>query len=174
MADTGLLLPATSTNYDDVNTDWTTPGNVTADDGSNATVTLAASTSSDYMWVRAFGVSIPAGSTVDGIEVTFDRNWSDASAFLNLFLSKNEDFVGTGKNVLSGNGTTTLGSPSDLWGTTWSEAEVEAATFGMFHNATNSSGSNQTLNIDAIWVKIYYTEPGTAPVLRVMRSNLRW
>jgi len=48
---------------------WASPGNVTANDGVFASVTLGASGTSNELQGTNFGFAIPAGSTVNGITV---------------------------------------------------------------------------------------------------------
>jgi hypothetical protein len=52
------------------------------------------------------------------------------------------------------------GGSSDLWGTTWTPAEVEAATFGVVISA--DTGTNWTARVDHIEMTVYYTVSGNA------------
>ena len=55
---------------------WTNPGNAAVFGGSSATISTNASVTSHYLKCTNFGFSglIPAGSTIDGIELIVGRN----------------------------------------------------------------------------------------------------
>ena len=55
--------------------------------------------------------------------------------------------------------TVTYGADGDLWGTTWTPAQINAATFGVVLSVTNTAG---TAKVDHIDVTVYYTREGVA------------
>ncbi len=62
-------------------TGWTNPGGITADDTSYATVGVSSwsGSTSEYLQGTNYGFNIPAGATIDGIQVVIWRQ-SDSSS----------------------------------------------------------------------------------------------
>lgn len=58
--------------------------------------------------------------------------------------------------------TIVYGGPTDLWGTTWTDSDVNASDFGAVLSASiTKSGKNpQYANVDAMRITIYYTAGG--------------
>src|SRR5690348_10715472 len=56
-------------------TAWTNPANILAVDNSRATITrtISGTTNSDDLIATGFGFSIPAGATINGIQVDMDQ-----------------------------------------------------------------------------------------------------
>ena len=71
MPDTAFVVPGTGANIAGVGPDWLTPGNITADDAAVANVVCGSNpvTVSDFLSGTNYTFGIPAGSTIDGIEV---------------------------------------------------------------------------------------------------------
>lgn len=139
---------------------WTDPGNITADDATNASSSVFASATSDDLKASNFGFSIPGGATIDGIEVRAQLAASfgpDNYVYVNV--GKDDSTLATNKNP--GVATTTTptnydsGGSSDLWGLSWTAAEINASTFQVRIRTQNGSFLNSLC--DAIWAKIYYT-----------------
>ncbi len=161
---------------------WTSPGNILADDTSQASVVVGspAETDSERLYASQFGLSV--GTTIQGIEVIVTHDSSGISTgFHRMCLTKGgtiatkspTDFTPskTGAEVVQ-----TFGGPTEMWGTTWTEAEVEAATFGVFFWADAGGDGDADSSVDYITVNVYYealvaNEPS---VLRVGSSGLRW
>jgi hypothetical protein len=131
MPDTGYLLPVAGANVDNAGgVAWTNPEEATLDDGVDASMTVGAA-ASDYLAVTNFGATLPAGSAVVGIEASVVRV-DDSSATVLISLTKNGTTpVGSTKTVTDVGDPVVVGGASDLWGTTLSEAEVEATGFGV-------------------------------------------
>ena len=117
-------------------TAWTNPGNL-ADPNSYATITGAAhGTTSQNDQATGFGFALPSGATIDGITVSFDEidggsaEPAEQAQFI-VQLLKAGTPVGTPKPI-NGKGTATLqaGNNVDLWGTTWSQSDINDANFG--------------------------------------------
>jgi len=168
-ADTGIKYPGTvSTNsegsYNDEN--WSSAGNVSANDGNNASITGSNFDNNDYSYVlRATNVSagIPVGNTIKGIKVEIER-YSDSNERGKdavVQLTKNGTTrVGTNKADTSTEwptsvATTTYGGETDLWGTTWTRDEINASTFGV-HLAAQATDNNADIYVDFIRITVYY------------------
>jgi hypothetical protein len=52
----------------------------------------------------------------------------------------------------------TYGSSTDLWGTTWTPADINAAGFGAALAVTeiSSRGANETAHVDHITITVHY------------------
>ncbi len=143
---------------------WTAPGNIVSDNASYASITLNNSQYSDYLTGRNYSFSIPAGATINGIVVEIDRYGSTNNRISDrdVYLTKNgTTSVGTDKaagNWPGSSGVQTYGGAADLWGTTWTPAEINNANFGVMLSA-QSSQAGITANVDYIRVTVYYTAP---------------
>lgn len=129
---------------------------------------LSTSSNSMYLMVTNFGFAIPSGATITGITVEIEhyaghRKMRDNS----VMLTKNGSSY-TGSDYASGstwgNGydqVYTYGSTSDLWGTTWTQAEINSSNFGVGISAENFSSSRTgTAYIDDITITVEYTTGG--------------
>lgn len=148
---------------------WSNPGNVTADDASYATATLAtgANQTSHYLFFTGFGFSVPAGATIDGVVVDIKRKVSAGTTYKDnsVKLVKAGAVTGSDKSAAATwpttEATATFGSSSDLWGATLGPSDVNASNFGFALSATNPSLS-RIGSVNAGWVTVYYTEAGAA------------
>jgi len=147
---------------------WTTPGNITASDDSRAQYNL---TAQERLISSAHGFSLPAGSTILGIEVLIEGNGASATAVdrqIDVALTKdgtNEFGVKTNNTLNEVTDTTiTLGSSTDLWGTTWTQAEIESTNFGgrLFDSDTTAAN----LRIDHVQIRVYHTALGSITATR--------
>lgn len=160
MADTGFVLGGS---VSDSGTSWVNPNNVLADDssGTNSSWTLGGATSD--LRVTNFGLSVPTGATIDGIEVKIDKlAVTTGTVELSLALTKNGTAqVGVAVGSVLANQIDTHGSPTDLWVTTWTPSEVNASTFGVLVTGYDDGSGSGQANIDVISVRVYYTEAVT-------------
>ena len=120
MANTGNVFPGVGDQVSTGGTPWTNPGNITADDGADATVVAAVI--SDDLFARVFGLAVPTGATINGITVRVEASeHSGGSETLEIHLRDSLGNVSSLRSV-SLSGTTksvyTAGSTSDLWGWT--------------------------------------------------------
>ena len=160
---------------------WVSPGNVSADDGTTASITAATYDSPDISQILVcsnFGFTsadIPAGATINGITVEIDRNNAAGAASDNrVQLAKGTAFANlVGSNLAD---TTTdwpaalaiasYGGAANLWGTTWTDAEVTASSFAVFLSV-QADAANTDIAVDFVRVTIDYTAAAApGPVLR--------
>ncbi len=133
------------------------------------TLGLFATVQSDYMTLSDFDISIPLAVTICGIEVTIERKASGlgilgASVRDHVVqLVKNGSLVGNNKasstNWTGSKVTTTYGGSSDLWGTTWTSADVNHNNFGLSFSAELRSGAAGlflSADIDNVTITVYY------------------
>jgi len=153
---------------------WANPGNITAVGAPYATAILTPGATSEYLQGTDYGFAIPSNATINGIQVTIRRQSSSNSGNnsvddSDLYLLKGGAIVGSdhasGSDWPTSMQTANYGSTSDLWGTTWTPAEINADNFGVALSVLNESsgffGSNRTASVDYIQVTITYSLPTT-------------
>ena len=178
MASTGFTLATAGTSIDTgpSNNPWNNPGNITADDNVDATSAFGSLSTSDSLLAAGFGFSIPAGSTIDGIEVKYER-WREEPGLggptptsATVQLANAGSVIGDTKEDLTdwpdSRTVTTVGSSSDVWGAALTADIVNSATFGprIFVVWPNALGTTETANVDYVQVNVHYTAPVGPPV----------
>ena len=160
---------------------WFYKDNVMADDGKYASIVTGDGSidfdKGDYSYVLGatnFGFSIPSDFTIGGIKVEIERYGNDRASDALVQLTKNgTDGVGANKadTITSWGGLTvkTYGGENDLWGTTWTPAEINASTFGV-HLAVQATANNADVYVDFIRISVFLTRnyncawnPATTP-----------
>jgi hypothetical protein len=58
--------------------------------------------------------------------------------------------------------THSYGSPSDLWGQTWTPADINTVNFGLSFQATTDAAGGQVMSVNYITVTVYYTPAATS------------
>ncbi|HKS27837.1 MAG TPA: hypothetical protein VJS44_08460 [Pyrinomonadaceae bacterium] len=144
---------------------WTNLSSMGAEDGACASCDMTAGfLTSQTALATGFGFAIPGGATITGLKVRIKRRQTDASTTRDnvVSLTKNGSAgVGTNKAASATNWPMSLtsveyGGATDLWGTTWTPAEVNASTFGLALRVRDAS-SGATAEVDVIEVTVYYT-----------------
>jgi hypothetical protein len=162
----GPNSPGTGTNINVTGNTWSNPGFVTSSDNSYASVTLSFLASSDALIATNFGFSIPLTATIDGITVSIEKNGTGYMSDAYIQLTK-DGTTAAGNNhaqlFTAWPGTDTsvgYGNATDLWGTTWTPAEINSNNFGVYARVwgLNPFGSS-TANVDHITVTIDYSIP---------------
>lgn len=161
---TGPKYPTTTTTTNGTGTEfqWANPANIFADDGANATNAFwTTAHGTDELNGATFGMGIPSNAIIDGIklemQVPSSNRWSEATSQLQL--KKAGVLAGSNK---SGTGSAsgdvyTYGGATDLWGTTWTAAEISATNFGFgFYPALTSSPNDFAIAIDYVRITIYW------------------
>src|SRR5262245_6018406 len=136
---------------------WINPGNATTSD--NLTAFSVITTSSQTLTATGFGFTIPAAAVIDGIVVEIEKDApGNPVTDGNVFIVKAG--VSTGTNhanpapwPMMVNTYVAYGSATDLWGTTWTPANINAAGFGV---ALSATGSIAVANVDHIRITVYY------------------
>lgn len=167
MASTGfILVTAGANNADAGSVAWSNPSNCVSSNDSRAT-SLCDKNTSQYLHATNPNPAVPAGSTINGIEVRIERSAGAESAWnvldVTVQLIKAGSRVGSNLNdgATAWPGTDTnkdYGGSSNLWGTTWTAAEVNASNFGVAIRA-NCLDGQRSARVDAVWINIHYTEP---------------
>jgi Tfp pilus assembly protein PilX len=142
---------------------WMNAGNIGASDNFKATSTVSSGGQSANLDASSFGFAIPADATIAGIRVSVERGAS-ASGYIgdvDAYLLKGGSTGGITDHATccdwnSGDAIRTYGSSSDLWGTTWTPADVNASNFGFRLKVDNDAGSSVTANVDHVQITVYY------------------
>jgi hypothetical protein len=162
-ANTGWLNPSANTpdatvgNRDGFETGAT---NAYADAGTYAT---NLNNKGDRHQYYNYGISLPAGSTVSGVEVRLDW-WLDSTSGTN---SIKAELSGDGGNTWfsktastartsDGNPTDSLGSASDTWGHTWTTSELSNTNFRV-RLTCNSTSTSRDFYLDWVPVRVTYS-----------------
>lgn len=165
MPSTGLTFPGTGANNSGAGTvAWSNPGNITGDEGSNATANNLGVSTTQYLQGTNFGFSIPDGAEIAGVIVTMERGYTTDSGSpqvsdqgVQLIISGSR--AGTIKqDAFFWNASATVaayGSSTDLWGNTLSPAIVNASNFGVALRAQNASGQAD-LFCDYFRINVFY------------------
>lgn len=152
---------------------WTNTGNGGASDNTYiiSTSLPSAGSFSDRMVFTNFGFSIPAGNSIQGITVSVERSVTGGSNIndLEVFLVKGGiTQTATNKAAATTWPTTdniaNYGGAADLWGNTWSIADINASGFGVAIAAQrfSATGAPQNARIDHVTVTVSFA--GVLPV----------
>jgi hypothetical protein len=169
--DTGFVLCGTGANVNDGGaTAWTSPTNIQADDGSNASnnpFTVGAIT--QKLVASNFGFTIPTGATITEVtvrlQVFIQTAGADTFTEHTLQLSKNTGVTGYSTNLASGTPWTGAATNRDFvftnLGDMPTEAEAEDAGFSVILKVIKSgaTSANNNVRVDAVWIRIQGLEP---------------
>jgi hypothetical protein len=145
---------------------WTNSQNIYDDDSDYATAVVAASGTSPNLLATGYGLSIPSGSAINGIQVKVFRFASAGNALKDLTIQLLKAGVPVGSNKATSSwwqtgasSNASYGANNDVWGTTWTGDDVNNAGFGVEVAAQNASGSSATGYVDAVQIIVTYTPP---------------
>lgn len=128
---------------------WANPGNAAASDNARATSTA----SSEWLKATGFGFAVPSLGTILGIEIEVEG----VCAALAVAAIKGGAVQSDISEALTGEGTYKVyGSPTHLWGTTWTPADINSSTFGAA--LWNWQGTNSA-SVDHVRIIVYYSLP---------------
>ena len=143
---------------------WYNTTNVYVEDGAYAyTIPFGSGAPSDSLRVTTFGLDVPVGTTILGIEVEIKRRGYYVNRIKDHHVVLVLGGVVKGDNGASGEfwpaafTWKTYGGPTDLWG--WddiTDADVRNSTFGMQISAYIASSSSCPARVDCVRIKVYY------------------
>jgi len=157
MTNTGFKSPSANTN-----SGWSNPDRAYSSNDSRA----VSDSGSDIVQYYNFGLSIPTGATINGIEVQIEGYNEGGSTPRQAVIDLSWDGTnytsgGTGDKTTNMPGSSsgseayrTFGGSSDTWNRTWSSEEF--TNFRVRLDA-NTASSGRDLLIDHLQVKVYYT-----------------
>jgi len=168
--DSGALSPGTVVDDNATGTiEWINPMNATTSDNVYADAFLLDfSPISHYLKATNFGFSIPTDNIITGILVEVEKRGDQDSPYVFIF----DNAVRIVKGGVIGitdksNGSVwsptdtyiSHGSSSDLWGETWTPADINNANFGFAISAKNiSATSHRHASVDHIRITVYFQE----------------
>lgn len=138
-----------------VGASWTSPANAQTDDNVNSTGPVGGA----WMWY-GWAPSVPAGAAIIGVEVTVETTpvTTQGAQILQIqrsdwgYLSPDTPGHNVYRTVPAGTTVMTWGGPTDLWGRSWTAAELNDGSFNV-----QLSNINAATNVDWIKLKVYYT-----------------
>lgn len=148
---------------------WATPTRALASDNLTAQATGYGTT--HYLKLTDFfgADPIPTGSKINGITVEIDtfKGGLDGGGLVktnSVFLVKSGVIGGTNHATTASiglaNSTQTLGGDADLWGSTWTDTDLNGSGFGVAISYDISNGMT-FIGVDQVRVKVSYTPPTT-------------
>lgn len=145
---------------------WDDPENAGASGFLNAEANLNDNQVSRYLKATDFDFSVPNDSTIEGIKVEVRRSAEDNNRIKDnsVRIVKGGSIGSENKagNSFWGESETYIpyGSNSDLWGESWTPADINASNFGVVFSAKKSSTQDNTIEarVDHIRITIYYSQ----------------
>lgn len=162
---------------------WTNISNVGASDDVYSTfgnIPDPKTSYTDYLVISNFGFTLPPGTTIHGIIVEVERSdpnglTSDYSVRIVKDGVIGDDEKSTGIAYPTIDRTQSYGGPADLWGETWTYADIDTAKFGVAIAAQrNAPGGVTAGQIDNIVITVYYgfvTLPVTLVSFSAVKDN---
>jgi len=141
----------------------TTPDNVFVSDNAYAAYSSLGETAT---YINFNIPAIPAGSTINGIEVAVEGYNATNTRNVQIQLSWNGGTTFTAATTTSltvADSTLILGGAANTWGRGWSNTEFTNANFRV--KATATSPGSSPAYIDQLQVKVTYTVPSVAPTI---------
>jgi|GEM_PF-4264638 len=151
---------------------WTNPSNAQTDNNADATASITAGATTEYLNCETFGFADPpfsSAAVIRGIVVEArveqsgtNINITDIRLVKGGTIGATNRAVGACASNWSGaESTRSCGSSTDLWGTTWTPAEITNSGFGVAMAARNSHASTtRTASVDALRIFVYYDPSG--------------
>lgn len=146
---------------------WATPNNTFSSDNSYSTRSVSGASSTGILEVSNFGFSIPSGAVIYGIIIEIERKASNTTGSPRDAAIRLKKTAGTAVGDELASGSTwptsdayaTYGTSTTLHGTTWTDAEINAITFGvMISGQRNAGKGSTTFSVDHVRITVHYTE----------------
>jgi len=144
---------------------WVNPGNILSSNNVYATAEIKeAGEETNILLAKTFGFAIPGGATITGIVVEIEKK-TPAETFMDdslveinggTFVKFDNKKQGFWPNVDT---YSVYGSSTDLWGRTWTPAQINAAEFGVNLKArcVVKIGGGFPLSVDHVKITVYYS-----------------
>lgn len=148
---------------------WSNPGNASASDDSRAvTASLSSSAISHYLKCTGFGFAIPSGHAIFGIQALLEwRGAGTAGARENRLRIVKAGSIGSstahdGSSDLPGSDAVeAFGGYGDLWGETWTPADVNDSGFGLAVSCRAPIIFSGTAEVDQVRLAVLHGFPAT-------------
>lgn len=152
---------------------WDSTQNISAVDGQYSSVTLdpylncfqTTCYRSRYLTAYNFGFAIPQNALIEGVTVDVLGVPDANGAVRDCTIALRRDNLNNlwGDNMAQGapwnvnNPQHSYGAGDDLWGLTWTPADVNSADFGTYIKLQNTSNQFHTVNVDAVYITVTYS-----------------
>lgn len=164
MASEGPLSPASVISIDlgAGGNAWGNPADAVSSNNAYAFSSLGASELSEFLLATDFGFDIPAGAIIDGVLVEIERSStevdrvSDFDVFLFLEGATVGDDSADSAFWPTSDAYQSYGGSSDLWGGSWTPAQINDASFGVGLAVATGGGGAADANVDHIRITVYY------------------
>jgi hypothetical protein len=129
-----------------------------------AEVVLVPTPYHDALLITDFGLSVPDGATVTGIQFDLQRNSDDGETVdATVQVLQNGMPVGTDHSMTgpwpSALTETTFGGRTDTWGVSWKPADVRASDFGLsIAPKFTATKGNDRAHVDSVRVTVFYDD----------------
>jgi len=149
---------------------WGTLTGPLASDNAYATASVTDNETTNYLQCTGYGFAIPAGATINGITVNVERKASntlvrDAAMRLVKDVAGVATIQATDRSTLTNYTTADVieahGGAADLWGGTWTAADINSGNFGaaLASIKAGTAGGARTVSVDHISISVDYTLP---------------
>ncbi len=148
-----------------------------------ATASVNDNQTTNYLQCTGYGFAIPATALIEGIVVNIERNATntlvrDAAMRLVKDVSGVATIQATDRSTATNYTTTDVveahGGTADVWGDTWTAADINSANFGAaFASMKNGTfGGARTVRVDHMPITVHYTVP--VPVAEYRMDEAIW
>lgn len=138
---------------------WSNPSNAATQDDAYAETPSLPMSWSNAMRGTQYGFTIPTDATISGIVVEVNL-WGMPSPYVSIVkngTATGERSTSTARPASDDDVYSIFGSPTEMWGTTWTPGDINAANFGASIRANGMSFSK----VDEMRIVVYYTAPVT-------------
>ena len=146
--------------------DWANPTNALTSNAAATTSGGAPNIRTKLLGLRGLSgyTGIPDSATISGIEIIIvmysvsSQGSGNITGYFTL-VKATDSRVGTEKTQsvpVGSGGSYTIGASNDMWGTTWTAAEVKNSEFGVDVGFNYTSG-NYSVGVEQVYATIYYT-----------------
>ncbi len=177
-ASCSLLPPYNSTVLDttifggtELGSGWTTGGTVSNDNNYTSSFISPDNSPSPSLDISGQNWNLPAGTTIQGIEVTIRKSEGGTSSkklvrdftiqLLNGNNNVGNNLAKTNEDWSTSEQVSVYGGPTDLWGYNWDDRNI--ANLGLRFQAevygNGKSNETETVRIDQVQIKVFYTPP---------------
>jgi hypothetical protein len=156
---------------------WSTPGNITADDGNVADFIIGAAVNSPTLrgTMEGNNFTVPGGATILGVQLRVKKSgpsYTDPDTGLSVVardvtINLVKASVAVGDNKANGDDWNTAldwatyGGSTDLWGTTWTPAEVNDDNFGAdLVGTVINENSSDPIDVDVYELTVFFSSVG--------------
>jgi hypothetical protein len=167
MANTAATLPGTASQSGATNV-WDDPDQIKAQNDTGCYAARTTDANSAVLIGSNYGFTIPTAATIKGIVVTI-RRYHTASTSpmpIDVTVQLRKAGVAAGDNLSAGASfpaaweDKVFGSSTNMWGTTWTAAEINNSGFGIGYQLYRYTTVSGDPYVDSIKITVYYTIPG--------------